>query len=160
MAKVAATHEIALSPEAEHLMRVHHVGFWVSVDGFDSTLAFLTEVMGLRLLAREPRGPVGAGERAWVQAGDRQLFEVLSAPETQRRPEVPVHPDGNVVGIPHVCLTVRDLPAWEAKLRASGYPATRRMPDDMSYMDYRGAPLRVLWFTGPAGLGFELFEFG
>ncbi len=138
----------------------HHVGFWVDVEAFDEMLTFLTEVLGLHLLSREPRGPVGSGERAWVQAGSGLRFEVLTSPDTQPRPDVPVHPLGNVVGIPHICLTVRDLPAWDAKLRRAGHPATRCMPEDLSFMDYQGTRMRALWFTGPAGIGFELFDFG
>jgi catechol 2,3-dioxygenase-like lactoylglutathione lyase family enzyme len=139
---------------------IHHVGFWVSAEGFDEMLAFLANVLGLRVISRESRGQAGSGERAWVQIGDRLRFEVLTGPQTQPRPDVPVHPEGNVVGTPHIGLTVRDLPSWEAKLRVAGYPATRRMPDDMSFMDYQGTRMRALWFTGPAGIGFELFDFG
>jgi catechol 2,3-dioxygenase-like lactoylglutathione lyase family enzyme len=138
---------------------IHHVGFWVSAGELGETVTFLTELLGLRLLSREPIGDGGAGERIFVHAGDRQTFEVLTMPETQPRPDVPVHPEGRVVGTPHICLRVRDLPAWEAKLRAAGYPITRRAPQDPGFAEWGGSRIRALWFTGPAGIGFELFEF-
>ncbi len=141
------------------VLSVNHVGFWVSADGFEDMLTFLTEVLGLRLLSRDSRGFMGGGERAFVQAGDGLRFEVLTTSDTQPRPDVPVHPKGNVVGIPHICLTVRDLPSWDARLSASGYPATRRLPEDLSFADYLGTRMRALWFTGPSGIGFEMFEF-
>lgn len=135
---------------------IHHIGMWV--DDMDEMIAFLTETLGLRLATREQRGAVGSGERALFHSGGNQLIEILAEPNVQPRPDVPVHPAGQVAGIPHLCLRVIDLPAWEEKLNAAGYPITKRWPDE-GYADTLMGPLRVLWFTGPSGVGFELFEF-
>jgi catechol 2,3-dioxygenase-like lactoylglutathione lyase family enzyme len=135
---------------------IHHIGIWV--DDMDEMIAFLTETLGLQLAVREPRGAVGSGERALFSAGGAQLIEILTEPNVQPRPDVPVHPLGHVAGIPHICLRVIDLPAWEEQLNAAGYPITKRWPDE-GYADTLMGPLRVLWFTGPSGVGFELFEF-
>ena len=135
---------------------IHHIGMWVQ--DIDEMIAFLTETLGLKLLTREPRGDVGAGERALFNAGGNQLIEILTEPNVQQRPNVPVHPEGHVAGIPHICLRVSDLPAWTEKLQSAGYPPTKRWPEE-GYADTVMGPLRVLWFTGPSGVGFELFEF-
>ncbi len=135
---------------------IHHIGIWV--DNMDAMITFLRETLGLRLAARESRGDVGSGERALFHAGGKQLIEILTEPNVQPRPDVPVHPAGHVAGIPHICLRVSDLPAWTEKLKSDGYPITKRWPDE-GYAETSMGPLRVLWFTGPSGVGFELFEF-
>ena len=135
---------------------IHHIGIWVR--DIDEMIAFLTDTLGLRLTIREPRGAVGSGERALFHAGGNQLIEILTEPHVQPRPKIPVHPEGHVDGIPHICLRVSDLPAWAEKLNATGYPITKMWPDE-EYADTTMGPLRILWFTGPSGVGFELFEF-
>jgi catechol 2,3-dioxygenase-like lactoylglutathione lyase family enzyme len=135
---------------------IHHIGIWV--DDIDTMITFLTKTLGLRLLTRESRGEVGSGERALFHAGGKQLIEILTEPQVQPRPDVPVHPEGHVDGIPHICLRVSDLPAWMEKLKSDGYPITKSWPDE-GYAETPMGPLRVLWFTGPGGVGFELFEF-
>ena len=135
---------------------IHHIGIWVQ--NIDEMIAFLIETLGLRLATREPRGAVGSGERALFHAGGNQLIEILTEPNVQPRPNVPIHPEGHVAGIPHICLRVSDLPAWEEKLKSAEYPVMKRWPDE-GYADSTLGPLRVLWFTGPSGVGFELFEF-
>ncbi len=135
---------------------IHHIGIWVN--DMDEMITFLTETLGLRLTTREPRDTVGSGERALFHAGGNQLIEILTEPHVQPRPDVPVHPEGHVVGIPHICLRVSDLPAWIETLKSAEYPITKRWPDE-GYADTMMGPLRVLWFTGPSGVGFELFEF-
>lgn len=135
---------------------IHHIGIWV--DDMDEMIAFLIETLGLRLALREQRGEVGAGERALFYAGGNQSIEILTEPHVQPRPDVPVHPAGHVAGIPHICLRVIDLPTWEDTLNATKCPITKRWPDQ-GYADTPLGPLRVLWFTGPSGVGFELFEF-
>ncbi len=135
---------------------IHHIGIWV--DDMDEMIAFLTQTLGLRLATREPRGAAGSGERALFHLGDNQIIEILSEPNVQPRPDFPVHPVGHVTGISHLCLRVIDLPAWEMKLNSTKYPITKRWPDD-GYAYTGMGSLRVLWFTGPSGVGFELFEF-
>lgn len=139
-----------------HCIDIHHIGIWV--EDMDAMLTFLSETLGLPLAARESRGDVGSGERAMFRAGGKQLIEILTEPHVQPRPNVPIHPEGHVSGIPHICLRVSDLPAWKEKLKSAGYPITKRWPDE-GYADTPMGPLRVLWFTGPEGVGFELFEF-
>ena len=124
----------------------------------DEMISCLTETLGLRLAIREERSAVGSGERALFYAGGKQSIEILTETNVQPRPDVPVHPVGHVAGIPHICLRVSDLPAWEMKLNSTKYPITKRWPDE-GYADTVMGPLRVLWFTGPSGVGFELFEF-
>jgi catechol 2,3-dioxygenase-like lactoylglutathione lyase family enzyme len=139
-----------------HCIDIHHIGIWVN--DMDEMITFLTETLGMRLLAREPRGAVGSGERALFNAGGSQSIEILTEPHVQPRPDVPVHPMGHVSGIPHIGLRAADLPAWEEKLEAVGYPITKRWPDQ-GFADTAVGSMRVIWFTGPAGVGFELFEF-
>jgi catechol 2,3-dioxygenase-like lactoylglutathione lyase family enzyme len=135
---------------------IHHIGIWVQ--DIDEMIVFLTETLGLQLLTREQRGDVGTGERALFHAGGNQLIEILTEPNVQQRPNVPVHPEGHVAGIPHICLRVSDLPAWTEKLQTAGYPIAQRWPEG-GYADTMLGSLRILWFTGPSGVGFELFEF-
>lgn len=145
--------------EAPNIMKcidIHHIGIWV--DDMDEMITFITETLGLRLTTRESRGDVGSGERALFHAGGKQSIEILTEPHVQPRPDVSVHPEGHVAGIPHICLRVSDLPAWPERLNAAGYPISKKWPDE-GYGDTTMGPLRVLWFTGPSGVGFELFEF-
>lgn len=153
---------------------IHHIGLWV--DDMDGMISFLTEVLGFRLLTRHPvseGGPelektpglafklAGPGERAFIHAGDNQLFELLAEPNVQPRPDFPVHPTGSVVGIPHVCLRVEDLPSLEERIESLGYPITTTAyaGPEKGYIDTGFGPLRAIWFTGPCGVGFEMFEF-
>jgi catechol 2,3-dioxygenase-like lactoylglutathione lyase family enzyme len=137
-------------------VNIHHVG--ICVDDMDKMIDFLTKTLGLRLLTRHSRKPLGPGERAFVAAGNNQSFEILSIPDAQPRPDVPVYPLAHVIGIPHICLRVTGLPAWEEKLKSAGYPITKKFPQE-GYAESVEGPLRVMWFTGPCGVGFELFEF-
>ena len=137
-------------------INIHHVGVWV--DNIDEAISFLTDIMGFRLLTRGPRGSVGAGERALIHAGDQQVVELLSEPDVQPRPDVPVHPIGHVVGIPHVCLRVTDVPAWRKKLQTHGYTVVGQFPETGFAKTELGL-LRLIYFVGPGGIGFELFEF-
>jgi catechol 2,3-dioxygenase-like lactoylglutathione lyase family enzyme len=137
-------------------INIHHVGVWV--DNIDEAISFLTGVMGFQLLTRGPRGSAGPGERALIHAGDRQLLELLSEPDVQPRPDVPIHPKGHVVGIPHLCLRVTDLPAWREKLQAHGYMVLGQLPETGFAATELGL-LRLIYFAGPGGIGFELFEF-
>ncbi|MCL4862596.1 MAG: VOC family protein [Caldilineaceae bacterium] len=136
--------------------RVHHVGLWV--DDVGAMMMFLVNVMGFRLLTRIPRGIVGAGERIFVQTEDAQLIEILTEPNAQPRPDFAVHPSGHVVGVPHLCFQVTDLLAWREKVEALGYAVSRPMPEN-GYMASELGALRFIWFEGPSGVGFELFEF-
>jgi catechol 2,3-dioxygenase-like lactoylglutathione lyase family enzyme len=137
-------------------INIHHVGVWV--DNIDEAISFFTDIMGFRLLTRGPRGGVGAGERALIHAGDQQVVELLSEPDVQPRPDVPVHPIGHVVGIPHVCLRVTDVPAWRKKLQTNGYTVVGQFPETGFAKTELGL-LRLIYFVGPGGIGFELFEF-
>lgn len=80
-----------------------------------------SDVMEFRLLTRNPRGSVGAGERIFVQTEDDQLIELLTEPNVQPRPAFSVHPTSHVVGIPHLCFQVTDLRAWRERVEALGY---------------------------------------
>jgi len=122
-------------------------------------VCFLTDVLGFRLVARQPLDP---GERVFVHLGDNQMFEILSTPETQPRPDMPAHmaADSNpVVGIPHLCLRVTDLPAWEDRIRALNYRINNKWPPEGGYGRFELGTTRTIWFTGPSGVDFELFEF-
>lgn len=137
-------------------MGIHHVGIWVA----DATemITFLTEIMGFRLLSRNPRGPVGTGERIFIQTDKDQLIEVLTEPAAQPRPDFPIHPIGHVVGVPHLCFRVDDLAAWHDRLISFDYAVSQQMPES-GYMDSELGALRLAWFEGPGGVGIELFEF-
>ena len=137
-------------------VNIHHIGIWVHEDDADEMLSFLTEVFGFRLMTRAP-GLTG-GERFFIHAGDNQAFEVLSNPHTEPRPEFPVHPTGRVGGIPHICLRVEDLPSLEETIKSLGYPITQKLPEQ-GYNSFELGSVRTIWFTGPGGVGFELFEF-
>jgi catechol 2,3-dioxygenase-like lactoylglutathione lyase family enzyme len=137
-------------------LNIHHVGVWV--DNIDEAILFFTDVMGFPLLTRGPRGSIGPGERALIRAGESQVIELLTEPNVRHRPDFPVHPVGHVVGIPHLCLRVTDLPAWPERLQAKGYAVTGRLPEEGFAQSELGM-LRLLFFTGPGGIGFELFEF-
>jgi catechol 2,3-dioxygenase-like lactoylglutathione lyase family enzyme len=137
-------------------INIHHVGAWV--DNIDEAISFLTDIMGFRLLTRGPRGSIGPGERALIHAGDSQVLELLTEPNVQPRPDLPVHPIGHVVGIPHLCLRVTDLPAWRTKLQTHGYTVTGQLPE-AGFADTELGRLRLIFFVGPGGIGFELFEF-
>jgi len=137
-------------------INIHHVGMWV--DDMDKAISFYTDIMGFRLLTRCPRGDVGPGERAIIHAGDSQVLELLTEPDVLPHPGFPAHPVGHVVGIPHICLRVTDVPAWQQKLRAHGYTVSEQFPE-AGYAHTELGLLRLFFFTGPGGIGFELFEF-
>jgi catechol 2,3-dioxygenase-like lactoylglutathione lyase family enzyme len=137
-------------------MNVHHIGVWA--DDIDEMVSFLTKVLGFRLLTR-PK--FDSGGRVFVQMGDSLMFEVLTKPEIRPRPDVPAHMAGgigSVVGIPHVCFRVTALPAWEEKIRSLGYTVNHKAPDQ-GYTQFELGSVRAIWFTGPSGVDFELFEF-
>lgn len=134
-------------------MEIHHVGIWV--DDPDEMLDFLTQVLGFRLVSRIQNGPV---DRAFVHAGGHQYFEILSKAMMQPRPDAPHHPVEAVVGIPHICLSARDLPAWEQKLKGLGYTVYRH-PTASAFGPFELGRARNFWFTGPGGVDFEMIEF-
>jgi catechol 2,3-dioxygenase-like lactoylglutathione lyase family enzyme len=137
-------------------VNLHHVGLWV--EDIDKAIAFFTGIMGFRLVTRGPRGSIGPGERAMIHAGGDQFVELLTEPDVEPHPGFPVHPLGHVAGVPHVCLRVTDLPAWRAKLEAEGYTITGQFPrEGFDCMELGVA--RLIFFIGPGGAGFELFEF-
>ena len=137
-------------------INIHHIGMWV--DDIDEAIAFFTDIMGFPLLNRGSRGSVGPGERALIHAGDQQVLELLTEPDVLPRPEFPVHPKGHVVGVPHVCLRVTDIPAWRRKLQAHGCAVSGQFPEK-GFMSTELGSLRLIFFVGPGGIGFELFEF-
>ncbi|OPY73018.1 MAG: Glyoxalase/Bleomycin resistance protein/Dioxygenase superfamily protein [Syntrophorhabdus sp. PtaU1.Bin058] len=137
-------------------INIHHVGIWV--DNMDEAISFYIDVMGFRLLTRNPRGSIGPGERAIIHIGDQQMLELLTEPNVTPRPDFPVHPAGHVVGIPHICLRVTDIPAWRQKLQSCGYTVSEPFPET-GFMHTELGLLRLAFFTGPGGVGFELFEF-
>lgn len=137
-------------------INIHHIGVWV--DDIDEAVSFFTDIMGFRLLTRGPRGRFGPGERALIHAGDQQLLELLAEPDVMPRPDFPVHPKGHVVGVPHVCLRVTDIPAWQRKLQAHGYEVSGQIPE-AGFTPTELGSLRLIFFVGPGGVGFELFEF-
>lgn len=137
-------------------INIHHVGTWV--DDLDRAVAFFTEIMGLRLVTRVPRAPIGPGERALLHAGGHQFIELLTEPDVLPRPDVPVHPAGHVVGIPHICLRVTDLPGWRKRLDEAGYPVSDLIPPS-GFSRTEVGIMRLMFFVGPCGIGCELFEF-
>ena len=137
-------------------INIHHVGMWV--DNIDEAISFFTDIIGFRLLTRGPRGSIGPGERALIHAGDQQVLELLTEPNVLPRPDFPVHPMGHVVGVPHICLRVTDVPAWRQKLQAHGYTVSEQFPET-GFTHTELGLLRLIYFTGPGGIGFELFEF-
>ncbi|MBA4391685.1 MAG: hypothetical protein C0399_12230 [Syntrophus sp. (in: bacteria)] len=137
-------------------INIHHVGMWV--DNIDEAISFFIDIMGFRLLTRGPRGSIGPGERALIHAGDRQVLELLTEPKVLPRPDFPVHPTGHVVGVPHICLRVTDVPAWQQKLKAHGYVVSEQFPE-AGFAPTELGLLRLIYFVGPGGIGFELFEF-
>jgi catechol 2,3-dioxygenase-like lactoylglutathione lyase family enzyme len=137
-------------------VNIHHAGLWVR--DMDGMISFLTGIMGFRFLTRNPRGVMGPGERALVHAGDHQVLELLTEPDVVPRPDFPVHPVGHVAGIPHLCLRVTDLPAWREKLATHGYTVSAQF-SEKGFMDSELGQLRLTFFVGPEGVGFELFEF-
>ncbi len=137
-------------------INIHHVGIWV--EDIDEMISFLTGIMGFSLLTRNPRGSIGPGERAVIHAGGEQFIELLTEPNVQPRPDIPVHPAGHVAGIPHLCLRVTDLPAWQGKLRSQGYDVSELFPETGFNRTELGM-LRLMFFVSPGGIGFELFEF-
>jgi catechol 2,3-dioxygenase-like lactoylglutathione lyase family enzyme len=138
-------------------LNVHHVGIWA--DDVEEMVSFLTEVLGFELVKRQPLDP---GERVFVHLGDRQLFEVLSVPGMRSRPDIAPHmaPGASpVVGVPHICLRVTDLPAWEERIRSSGFRINNHWPAGGGFGHWELGATRTIWFTGPSGVDFELFEF-
>ena len=137
---------------------LHHVGIWT--DDAEKMLNFLIEVFGFRLLKRTPIAD-GTGERIFVDLGNQATFEILTRPQVEPRPDIPPHGGAvKVIGVPHVCLRVEDLPAIEEKIRTLGYRIVLKLPEDDSYeASFELGPVRALWFTGPGGVDFELFEF-
>lgn len=137
-------------------VNIHHIGVWV--DDIDEAIDFFTDIMGFRLLTRGPRGSFGPGERALIHAGDQQMLELLTEPDVLPRPDLPVHPEGHVVGIPHICLRVTDIPAWRKKLQVHGYTVSEQIPENGFARTELGL-LRIIFLVGPGGVGLELFEF-
>ena len=129
-------------------LNLHHVGVWA--DDVEEMVSFFTDVLGFRQLTSQ--GPV------FLQMGDDQTFEILSNEGGIPRPDIPAHKpgDGSVAGIPHICLRVEDLPAWEEKISSLGYPIHLSLSE---YDRFELGSVRGIWFTGPSGVDFELFEF-
>ncbi len=134
---------------------LHHVGIWA--DDVNEMVTFLTDLLGFLHLTRQPIDP---GELVFVHLGDNQVFEILSMPGMQPRPAVPAHMgnEGSVIGIPHLCFRVTDLPAWEERIRSLNYRINFKAPEQ-GYSPFELGSVRALWFTGPSGVDFELFEF-
>lgn len=138
-------------------LNVHHVGLWA--DDVDEMVCFLTEVLGFELIKRQPLHP---GERVFVHLGGSQMLEILSVPGLQSRPDIAAHmaPDVSpVVGVPHICLRVTDLPAWEKRIRAANYRINNHWPPEGGFGRWEMGVSRAVWFTGPSGVDFEMFEF-
>ncbi len=129
-------------------LNYHHVGVWA--DDADEMISFFIDVLGFRRLTQS--GPV------FLQLGDGDLFEILSREELPSRPDMPAHmPGEGVAGVPHICLRVEDLPAWEEKLRSLGYLI--HLSTSPKYHSGELGSARALWFSGPSDVDFELFEF-
>ncbi|MFO0757460.1 MAG: VOC family protein [Byssovorax sp.] len=140
-------------------MNLHHVGFWV--DDIDEMIDFLVGVMEGQLLSRR-RFDSGDGERAFVKVGEGQVIEILTQAVMQPRPAMTPHMAngaGAVVGIPHLCFQVTDLWSWEERLTSLGYAIHHKMPDHGGYRRFEFGSVRAMFFTGPGGIDFELFEF-
>jgi hypothetical protein len=50
------------------------------------------------------------------------------------------------------------VPAWQKKLQTHGYTVVGQFPETGFAKTELGL-LRLIYFVGPGGLGFELFEF-
>lgn len=141
-------------------LNLHHAGLWV--DDLEEMAAFLTDVLGFRLLTH---GKSDTREWMFFHAGDSQTLEVLRQPEQLPRPDIPHHMEdegkGAVVGIPHLAFRVTDLPAWEDKIRALNYTIYRKSSGKAGtgYFEWALGVTRVLWFIGPSGIDIELLEF-
>jgi catechol 2,3-dioxygenase-like lactoylglutathione lyase family enzyme len=138
-------------------LNVHHFGIWA--EDVDEMVLFLTQVLGFQLVKRQPLDP---GERVFVHLGGNQMFEILSVPGMQSRPNIPAHmaPETSpVVGVPHICLRVTDLPAWEERIRSANYRINNHWPPEGGFGRWELGVTRTIWFTGPSGVDFELFEF-
>jgi catechol 2,3-dioxygenase-like lactoylglutathione lyase family enzyme len=135
---------------------IHHVGLWA--DDVDEMVSFFTDVLGFRLLTRPE---FNWGDRAFVDVGGDQAVEILTKPEMQPRPDMAAHMAegiGAVVGVPHICFRVTDLPAWEEKFRSLGYAINNKAPGQ-GYGRFELGSVRAIWITGPSGVDFEFFEF-
>ena len=78
----------------------------------DRAAAFYSDVLGMRLLDREP------GRSLFFRAGD-SVFLLFDASETRRAGKLPAHgADGSI----HTCFLVResDYEPWKNHLRSSG----------------------------------------
>jgi catechol 2,3-dioxygenase-like lactoylglutathione lyase family enzyme len=133
---------------------IHHIG--VVVNDLDEMIAFLTEVLGFRLLIRRK---FEWGERAYVHLGDNQLFEMIAKSEAQPRASVPAFGGDNpdIVGVPHICFRVEDISAMEEKIQARGYPVHYSVAGKAGSHEL-GGPGRAIGFTGPGGVDFAVIE--
>ena len=134
-------------------INIHHVGLYV--DDVDEMVSFLTDVMGFRLLTRPE---FDWGERVFVDVGANARLEVVRSAEMQPRPDIPAHGVFPVIGVPHICFRVTDLPALEAEIKSLGYAINRKTPEQ-EYVRSELGSARAIWVTGPSGVDFEFFEF-
>ena len=97
----------------------------------------------------------------FVEAGANQLLEVVTYSEMQSRPDIPAYlAEGisPVVGVPHICFRVADLPAWEERFRSLGYAINHKSPEQ-GYVRLALGSGRYISITGPSGVDIEFVEF-
>lgn len=120
------------------LNKIEHVGILVS--NMDRSVAFYTEVLGLKLRARTK---VREGvELAFLQIGDSELELICKAGEEGG-------PKDGVVE--HLTFTVTDVDCVLAHLKRCGVTLIDETPRDMSSIH-----CRIAFFRGPDGEKLEL----
>ena len=128
-------------------MRFNHVA--LRVRDVARSLAFYEGVLGFREAFRVNR-PDGSLGLIYVQFGPDQFVELFEGGDEGRQPEPA--PKGS--GFLHFCLTVEDLPATLAALRAKGFDLGPR-----GGVSYQGTSGATIYFSeDPAGNKIELAE--
>ena len=123
-------------------MRLEHVN--ICVPDPKGTAAKLCELFGWHV-----RWEGAAKDDGFtVHVGDDDSYLALYAPVQALRPEATRY--AHVAGLNHIGVTVDDMPATEARVKAAGYTPH-------SHADYE--PGERFYFDGPDGIEFEVVHY-
>ena len=142
---------------------LHHIG--LTVADIERSIRFYRDVLGLTLFRRRPHvdcdyvalqtgypGVVLNAASFQVAPGSAQSLEIV---QYMNQAGPPVEPATNRPGASHLCLTVDDLRACQADLRAKG---VRFKSEPVTITAGPNAGGLVVYFYDPDGYTLELFQ--
>ncbi|AHF91086.1 glyoxalase [Opitutaceae bacterium TAV5] len=129
----------------------HHVA--LRLDNWDAAVAFYRDVLGFSIHVAWSR-PDGL-RCALLDIGGNCRLEIFEDPAAR-----PIPASEATGPLLHMALHAADVDVAIERVRAAGYPVTRG-PEDVTIKTTNGlgpVPVRLAFFTGPAGEVWELFK--